>query len=292
MRQNTIGSRHRRQSDRQLGDKFTMIVNYHGGGVRGSGSQYRSLKSSDDKIADDVEKKTTEDPAKEDDNDDQDLREFERLIVQGKEAKININNTNSISAISSLVNTARTKNADVSSTNNIYTASQLVNFDRLSYINTNPPDDPKMPNLENTGIFVELKKVIQALINSSWIEAMQDELHTSLIAEGFRLWLIYHMARGPLRQNRSTGTRKMREEVILNGDSPLPIRTVDGVVTVVPPTTIEQKLARKNELKTRSTLLMDLPNEHQLKFNTYKDGKTLMEAIDKRFRDNKESKKV
>ncbi|GKD71710.1 hypothetical protein Tco_1325800, partial [Tanacetum coccineum] len=57
-------------------------------------------------------------------------------------------------------------------------------------------------------------------------------------------------------------------EVILNGDSPLPTRTVDGVKTVVPPTTVEQKLARKNELKARGTLLMALPNEHQLKFNT------------------------
>ncbi|GJT47864.1 hypothetical protein Tco_0974021 [Tanacetum coccineum] len=40
-------------------------------------------------------------------------------------------------------------------------------------------------------------------------------------------------------------------EVILNGDSPLPTRTVDGVKTAVPPTTAEQKLARKNELKAR-----------------------------------------
>ncbi|GJU69028.1 ribonuclease H-like domain-containing protein [Tanacetum coccineum] len=43
-------------------------------------------------------------------------------------------------------------------------------------------------------------------------------------------------------------------EVILNGDSPLPTRTVDGVETVVPPTTVEQKLQRKNELKAKGTL--------------------------------------
>ncbi|GJZ17920.1 ribonuclease H-like domain-containing protein, partial [Tanacetum coccineum] len=72
-------------------------------------------------------------------------------------------------------------------------------------------------------------------------------------------------------------------EVILNSDLPLPTRTIDGVESVVPPTTVEQKLARKNELKARGTLLMALPNEHQLKFNTYKDAKTLMEAIKKRF---------
>ncbi|GJZ28082.1 hypothetical protein Tco_0572729 [Tanacetum coccineum] len=81
-------------------------------------------------------------------------------------------------------------------------------------------------------------------------------------------------------------------EVILNGNSTLPTRIVDGVETIVPPTTIEQKLARKNGLKERGTLLMALPNEHKLKFKTYKDAKTLMEVTEKRFGGNKESKKV
>ncbi|GJR38501.1 putative ribonuclease H-like domain-containing protein [Tanacetum coccineum] len=81
-------------------------------------------------------------------------------------------------------------------------------------------------------------------------------------------------------------------EVIVNGDSPPPKRTIDGVEQTYPPTTIEEKLARKNELKARGTLLMALPNEHQLKFNTYKCAKTLMEAIEKRFGGNKESKKT
>ncbi|GKA45792.1 hypothetical protein Tco_0738588 [Tanacetum coccineum] len=72
-------------------------------------------------------------------------------------------------------------------------------------------------------------------------------------------------------------------EVILNGDSPLLTRTVDGVETAVPPTIVEQRLARKNELKARGTLLMALPNKHQLKFNTYKSSKTLMEVIEKMF---------
>ncbi|GJY59883.1 putative ribonuclease H-like domain-containing protein [Tanacetum coccineum] len=74
-------------------------------------------------------------------------------------------------------------------------------------------------------------------------------------------------------------------EVIVNGDSPPPKRTVDGVEQTYPPTTVEEKLARKNKLKVRGTLLMALPNEHQLKFNTYKCAKTLMEAIGKRFRE-------
>nr|GEX43864.1 hypothetical protein [Tanacetum cinerariifolium] len=40
-------------------------------------------------------------------------------------------------------------------------------------------------------------------------------------------------------------------EVILNGDSPVPTCIVEGVVQPVAPTTIEQKLAKKNELKAR-----------------------------------------
>nr|GEU97818.1 putative ribonuclease H-like domain-containing protein [Tanacetum cinerariifolium] len=52
--------------------------------------------------------------------------------------------------------------------------------------------------------------------------------------------------------------------------------------TKVAPTTAEQTLARKNNLKARGTLLMALPDKHQLKFNTHKDVKTLMEAIEKR----------
>nr|GEV73673.1 putative ribonuclease H-like domain-containing protein [Tanacetum cinerariifolium] len=52
------------------------------------------------------------------------------------------------------------------------------------------------------------------------------------------------------------------------------------------------RIARKNELKARGTLLMALPDKHQLKFNTHKDAKTLMEAIEKRFGGNTETKKV
>nr|GEW14935.1 putative ribonuclease H-like domain-containing protein [Tanacetum cinerariifolium] len=81
-------------------------------------------------------------------------------------------------------------------------------------------------------------------------------------------------------------------EVILNGDSPIPIRIVDGVIQLVAPTTVEQRLARKNELKARGTLLMALPNKHQLKLNIHKDAKSLIEAIEKRFGRNKETKKV
>nr|GEV05681.1 ribonuclease H-like domain-containing protein [Tanacetum cinerariifolium] len=47
----------------------------------------------------------------------------------------------------------------------------------------------------------------------------------------------------------------------------------------------------KNELKARGTLLIALPDKHQLKFNIHKDAKNLIEAIEKRFGGNKETKK-
>nr|GEV64983.1 retrovirus-related Pol polyprotein from transposon TNT 1-94 [Tanacetum cinerariifolium] len=80
-------------------------------------------------------------------------------------------------------------------------------------------------------------------------------------------------------------------EVILNGDSPPPTRIVDGVVQIVAPTTAEQRLAKKNKLNARGTLLMELLDKNQLKFNIHKDAKSLMEAIEKRFEGNKETKK-
>ncbi|GJV49155.1 ribonuclease H-like domain-containing protein [Tanacetum coccineum] len=70
-----------------------------------------------------------------------------------------------------------------------------------------------------------------------------------------------------------------------NGNAPIVTKTVDGKETVIPPTSVEEKAQRRAELKARSTLLMALPNEHQLKFNSYKDAKTLMQAIENRFRE-------
>nr|GFB27204.1 ribonuclease H-like domain-containing protein [Tanacetum cinerariifolium] len=62
-------------------------------------------------------------------------------------------------------------------------------------------------------------------------------------------------------------------EVILNGDSPVPEPPAFG--TVVLPKTEAQKLARKNELKAKSTLLLAMPDEHLLKFHSIKDAKSL-----------------
>nr|GEZ77903.1 hypothetical protein [Tanacetum cinerariifolium] len=51
-------------------------------------------------------------------------------------------------------------------------------------------------------------------------------------------------------------------EVILNGDSPSPTRVVDGVLQPVAPTTTEQRLARKNELKAHGSSSESLDQIH------------------------------
>ncbi|GKE21314.1 retrovirus-related pol polyprotein from transposon TNT 1-94 [Tanacetum coccineum] len=65
-------------------------------------------------------------------------------------------------------------------------------------------------------------------------------------------------------------------EVIENGNAPPITKVVEGVETTIAPTTAEEKAQRRLELKARSTLLMGIPNEHQLKFNSIKDAKSLL----------------
>nr|GEZ91959.1 hypothetical protein [Tanacetum cinerariifolium] len=54
------------------------------------------------------------------------------------------------------------------------------------------------------------------------------------------------------------------------------------VETTLAPTTAKEKAQRRLELKARSTLLMGIPNEHQLKFNSIKNVKSLLQAVEKR----------
>ncbi|GJT72303.1 hypothetical protein Tco_1031589 [Tanacetum coccineum] len=68
-------------------------------------------------------------------------------------------------------------------------------------------------------------------------------------------------------------------EIIESGNAPIVTKTVNGKEIVIPPISVKEKAQRRAELKARSTFLMALPNEHQLKFNSYKDAKTLMQLL-------------
>nr|GEZ20068.1 hypothetical protein [Tanacetum cinerariifolium] len=82
----------------------------------------------------------------------------------------------------------------------------------------------------------------------------------------------------------------IKREVIKNGNKVLtkPVRSSEQTYE---PTTAKEKKDIRNEMKARGTLWMVLPNKDQLRFHSYQDAKLLIEAIEKRYRGNKESKK-
>ncbi|GJV50658.1 hypothetical protein Tco_1446399, partial [Tanacetum coccineum] len=49
------------------------------------------------------------------------------------------------------------------------------------------------------------------------------------------------------------------------------------------PSTTEEKICKKNDVKARSLLLMALPNEHQLTFDQYVDAQSMFAAIKAQF---------
>nr|GEW94211.1 hypothetical protein [Tanacetum cinerariifolium] len=81
-------------------------------------------------------------------------------------------------------------------------------------------------------------------------------------------------------------------EVIENGATLPKTHVVEGVTKEMPITTAKEKVQRILEVKARTTLMMSIPNEHQLKFNFIKDAKQLLEAIKKRFGGNAAIKKT
>ncbi|GJW64828.1 hypothetical protein Tco_0116712 [Tanacetum coccineum] len=74
--------------------------------------------------------------------------------------------------------------------------------------------------------------------------------------------------------------------------SKVPMLKLEDVMKVMPITTTKEKATRRLEVKARSTLMMGIPNEHQLKFNSIKDAKLLLKAIEKRFGGNEATKKT
>ncbi|GKE86022.1 hypothetical protein Tco_1559764, partial [Tanacetum coccineum] len=162
--------------------------------------------------------------------DEQDLRsEFERLIKLEKQTK-HPNSTNSINTVSTPVSTdepSSTYDAPSSPVNAAKTSEEHLfeqfstfknAFTHLDVPNVSPMDD-------NTEIFAgayddedvggqEPKKVIQALKDPTWIEAMQEEL---LLFELQKVYTLVDLPNG----KRAIGikwyseTRKMREEFLL-----------------------------------------------------------------------------
>ncbi|GJZ33675.1 hypothetical protein Tco_0579111 [Tanacetum coccineum] len=77
-----------------------------------------------------------------------------------------------------------------------------------------------------------------------------------------------------------------------NGNTAPKTTVVEGVEKLIPSTTAKEKAQKRLEVKARSTLMMGIPNEHQLKCNSIKDATLLLEAIEKRFGGNVVTKKT
>ncbi|GKB10267.1 DNA helicase, partial [Tanacetum coccineum] len=87
--------------------------------------------------------------------------------------------------------------------------------------------------------------------------------------------------------NAAEGVNAASEEVstaelvstAYNGATLPKTTVVEGVKKVLSITSAEDKAQRRFKVKARSTLMIDIPNEHQLKFNSIKDAKLLLEAL-------------
>ncbi|GJY11663.1 hypothetical protein Tco_0380972 [Tanacetum coccineum] len=82
-------------------------------------------------------------------------------------------------------------------------------------------------------------------------------------------------------------------EVIQKGNGPVQVSTdTNGQIRVLPPKTAKEILARERERKTRTTLLMSIPEDHFAKFHKMTNAKEMWEAIKSRFGGNDKSKKM
>nr|GEY91411.1 hypothetical protein [Tanacetum cinerariifolium] len=143
----------------------------------------------------------------------------------------------------------------------------------------------------NSTIHAAIKSEVLIVVKDCLGTNLEDSLH-KVIRKQNTDFACEHTVLVRIKICMSQRTQKWYQsqflKLLLNKDSG---QNFDGVVQPVAPTTADQRLARKNELKARGTLLMALPDKRQLKFNIHKDAKTLMEAIKNRFGGNKETKK-
>ncbi|GJT37183.1 hypothetical protein Tco_0937048 [Tanacetum coccineum] len=135
---------------------------------------------------------------------------------------------------------------------------------------------------------------IKSLLDAVWITGA----HVFVNAAQMDLVLLMNFKENMLITTASTKLllldklMLLRLEVIENGVTLPKTTTVEGVVIVMPITTAKENAQRRLEVKARSTLMMGILNEHMLKFNSIKDAKKLLEAVEKRFGGNAATKKT
>nr|GEW72908.1 hypothetical protein [Tanacetum cinerariifolium] len=95
------------------------------------------------------------------------------------------------------------------------------------------------------------------------------------------LMLLVEVKTTSTRVNAAIGNYALWE--VIENDANLPkTQVVEGVTIEMPITIAKEKDQRRLEVKAKSTLMMGIPNEHQLKFNSIKDAKKMLEGVEKR----------
>nr|GEX63158.1 ribonuclease H-like domain-containing protein [Tanacetum cinerariifolium] len=144
-----------------------------------------------------------------------------------------------------------------------YNALNSKDLDSLNFIaGGNFPD--KMPR-ECLAI-IESKSKVRYLRNKPVVAKVSTNTFTSGISPDVAE--LKDMVKALLLDKKSqsfTPVKAVEESCVTCGDSAIPTRVVEGVLQPVAPTTAEQKLARKNELKAHGTFMPPKPN---LVFNT------------------------
>ncbi|GJZ62786.1 retrovirus-related pol polyprotein from transposon TNT 1-94 [Tanacetum coccineum] len=139
------------------------------------------------------------------------------------------------------------------STSSSYSTPQ-VSYSRFHYVN-------KLP-LGGENLFVGIKSLLDAV----WINAAQMKL---VLLMNFKENLLSDL----LLENMD------QDSVHIVAASKVPMIKPDKALRIL-------------EVKARSTLMMGIPNEHRLKFNSIKDAKLLLKGIEKRFGGNAATKKT
>nr|GEY81985.1 hypothetical protein [Tanacetum cinerariifolium] len=112
------------------------------------------------------------------------------------------------------------------------------------------------------------------VLDTRKIEQWQFRIHQYLQQEHYALWEVIEFGDS--------------YNVLENSDS-VDSRSKDGRTVTV--TTDDMQKKKKNDVKARTTLLLSLPEEHQLRFSKYKTAKELWAAILKTFDGNEATKK-
>ncbi|GJW26058.1 hypothetical protein Tco_0039869 [Tanacetum coccineum] len=146
-------------------------------------------------------------------------------------------------------------------------------------------------------VFLMLFGVTAALIDVNVAQSKKTAKYLLLLVQKLLLLVQVNDAEGVNAASEEVSTAELMIDYalweVIENDAILPkIAVVEGVEKVMPITSVEDKAQRRLEVKARSTLIMGIPNEHQLKFNSVKDAKLLLEVVEKRFSGNATTKKT